>query len=126
MAFGSGARFCGTRRRLPCWFARRSCRWLALGGGLALAPLRRGLLLGLLGASRPALGGRDGAGLLAPSPAAGAAAALPRIGCRVGRSRRGGLLSRCRLWSGRGGVRRLLLGRFLLFFLRNQGDKCFS
>ena len=84
-----------------------------LGRGLALAPLRRGLLLGLLGRLGRLRGG-DGAGLLAPAPAAAAATSLSRIGCRVGRSRRGGLLSRCRLWSGRGSFRRRLLGLFLL------------
>ena len=97
-----------------------------LGGGLALAPLRRGLLLGLLGRLAPLSALDDGAGLLAPAPAAAAATSLPRIGRRVGRSRRGCLLSRCRLWSGRGDFRRRLLGRSCFFFLRNHGDKCFS
>ena len=84
-----------------------------LGGGLALATLLRGLLLGLFGRLRRTLGGCGGAGLLATASTAIAAAALPRIGCRIGRSRCGGLLSRCRLWSWRGDDCRRLLGCIL-------------
>ena len=81
-----------------------------LGGGLALATLLRGLLLGLFGRLRRTLGGCAGAGLLATASTAITATALPRIGCRIGRSRCGGLLSLCRLWSWRGDDCRRLLG----------------
>ena len=63
------------------------------------------------------------------APAARAAASLLLLGCRVGQSRRGGLLRLLGLWRGRGDVLRRLLGGSCcccFFFLRNQGDKCFS
>ncbi len=88
---------------------------LALLARLALATLRGRLLLRLLGRLGRGLGGREGAGLLAPAPAAVAATSLPGIGCRVGRSRREGRLSLCRLRGGRGSFLRRLLGLFLLF-----------
>ena len=85
LAFGSGARFCGTRRRLPCWLARRSCRWLrSLLRWLPLRPLarvrsRRGRLRR---ASSSALRRRSARGAASRR----ASCARARRGCRGGAS----------------------------------------
>ena len=70
MAFGSGARFCGTRRRLPCWFARRSWRWLRSAAGLRSRRCVAGFCSGFSAVSAVFSAVATAPGFFRPAPAA--------------------------------------------------------